>query len=165
LLPDFNSFTTAICWKLLHYSWQDPLQNRNNSYLPMTFAQQLNHKSRACIPNFKSIQINLITQTWFSSQLTQIFNIEQISILELYFIKYESNLKSTCMNTFTRYKSIQSTYQISSYEFIHSNQLKIWFQGNKSIQTCHSKQHMHIYPIQSTHMHPNKWDQLEIYLG
>ena len=47
----------------------------------------------------------LITQTWLRSQLTQIFNIGQISTIELYFIKYESNLKSTCLNTVTRHKS------------------------------------------------------------
>jgi hypothetical protein len=32
----------------------------------------LYHKSRACIPNFKPIKIDLITQTWLRSQLTQI---------------------------------------------------------------------------------------------
>ena len=32
----------------------------------------LYHKSRVCIPNFKWIQIDLITQTWLRSQLTQI---------------------------------------------------------------------------------------------
>jgi len=32
----------------------------------------LYHKYRACIPNFKPIQIDMITQTWLRSQLTQI---------------------------------------------------------------------------------------------
>ena len=59
------------------------------------------HKSRACIPNFKPIQIDLITQTQTWSQLAQIFNNGQILILELFFIKCESNLKLTCLNTFT----------------------------------------------------------------
>ena len=36
------------------------------------------HKCRACIPNFKPIQIDLIIQLWLSSQLTQIFNKGQI---------------------------------------------------------------------------------------
>jgi hypothetical protein len=30
----------------------------------------LYHKSRACIPNFKPIQLDMITQTWLKSQLT-----------------------------------------------------------------------------------------------
>jgi hypothetical protein len=68
------------------------------------------HKCRACMPNFKPIQIDLITQTWLRSLLAQIFNIGQISIHELFFNKYESNLKLTCLNTFTRHISIQSTY-------------------------------------------------------
>jgi hypothetical protein len=38
------------------------------------FYNILYHKSRACIPNFKPIQIDLITQLWLRSQLTQIFN-------------------------------------------------------------------------------------------
>jgi hypothetical protein len=68
------------------------------------------HKCRACIPNFKPIQIDLITQTWLRSQLAQILNNGQISIHELFFIKSESNLKLTCLNTFIRHISIQSTY-------------------------------------------------------
>jgi hypothetical protein len=52
----------------------------------------LYHKSRACIPNFKWIQIDLITQTWLRSQLAQIFNIGHIWAMKLYFIKCESNL-------------------------------------------------------------------------
>jgi hypothetical protein len=70
----------------------------------------LYHKTRACIPNFKPIQIDLITQTWLRSQLAQIFNVGQISIHELFFIKCESNLRLTCLNTLTRHISIQSTY-------------------------------------------------------
>ena len=46
----------------------------------------LYHKYRACIPNFKPIQVKLITQTQTWTQLTQIFNLGQISILELFFI-------------------------------------------------------------------------------
>jgi hypothetical protein len=68
------------------------------------------HKPRALIPNFKPIQIDLITQTWLRSQLAQIFNFGQISIHELFFIKCESNLRLTCLNTLTRHISIQSTY-------------------------------------------------------
>jgi hypothetical protein len=68
------------------------------------------HKCRACILNFTPIQIDLITQTWLRSLLAQIFNVGQISIHELFFIKSESNLKLTCLKTFTRHISIQSTY-------------------------------------------------------
>jgi hypothetical protein len=69
----------------------------------------LHHKSRACIPNFMPIQIDLITQTWLRSLLTQILwyrtDFNHLSILH----QIESNLESTCLNTFTRHKSIQST--------------------------------------------------------
>jgi hypothetical protein len=81
---------------LIHFSWN--------------FYSILFHKCRACIPNFKPIQIDLIIQTQTWSLLAQIFNFGQISIHELFFIKSESNLKLTCLNTFTRHISIQSTY-------------------------------------------------------
>ena len=70
----------------------------------------LYHNSRACIPNFKPIKIDLITKTQTWSQLTQIFNNGQISITWAILHQIESNLKSTCLNTFTRHKFIQSTY-------------------------------------------------------
>jgi hypothetical protein len=56
----------------------------------------LYHKSRACIPNFKSIQYDLVTQTQTWSQLAQIFNNGQISIhwaiLHQMWINLEINL-------------------------------------------------------------------------
>jgi hypothetical protein len=54
------------------------------------------HKCRACILNFKPIQIDLITQTWLRSLLAQIFNFGQISIhwaiLHQIWINLETNL-------------------------------------------------------------------------
>jgi hypothetical protein len=68
------------------------------------------HKSRACIPNFKPIQKDLITQTWLRSQLAQIFNSGQISIHWTILHQIELNLKLTGLNTLIRHISIQSTY-------------------------------------------------------
>ena len=66
---------------------------------------------------------------------------EKILITWAYFIKCESNLKSTCLNTFIRHKSIQSTYKKSPYELIQLKSIQTWLLINKSIQTSHSKQH------------------------
>ena len=73
---------------------------------PWNFYRISYHKSRACIQNFKPIQIDLVIQTQTWSLLDQIFNFGQISIHELFFIKGESNLKLICLNTFTRHISI-----------------------------------------------------------
>jgi hypothetical protein len=63
------------------------------------------HKFRACIPNFKPIQIDLVTQTWLRSQLAQIFNIGQIwihwAILHQMWIKLETNLFEYFHKTYT----------------------------------------------------------------
>jgi hypothetical protein len=67
---------------LIHFSWN--------------FYRIFFHKCRACIPNFKPIQIDLFTQTWLRSLLAQIFNFRQISIhwaiLHQIWIKLETNL-------------------------------------------------------------------------
>ena len=56
----------------------------------------LYHKFRACIPNFKPIQIDLITQTWLRSQLAQILqyrtDFNQLSYTSSNWIKLETNL-------------------------------------------------------------------------
>ena len=62
-------------------------------------------------------------------------------LLELFFNKCESNLKLTCLNTFTRHISIQSTYSKSSHEFIQHKSIQTWLLSYFSIQTSHSKQH------------------------
>ena len=69
----------------------------------------LYHKSRACIPNFKPIQIDLITQTWLRSQLAQIFKYRTDFNTWAILPQIELNLKLICLNTFTRHISIQST--------------------------------------------------------
>ena len=54
------------------------------------------HKSRACIPNLKAVQIDMITQTWLRSQLPQILQyrtyFNHLSILHQMWIKLETNL-------------------------------------------------------------------------
>jgi hypothetical protein len=80
-------------------------------------------------------------------------------------------------NTLSYSSSNWTKLEIDSFEYfyktyIHSIHLlkvilwtypfkstQIWLLIIKSIQTSHIKQHMHIYPIQSTYMHPNKLDQ------
>ena len=64
----------------------------------------------ACIPNFKPFQKDFVTQTQTWSQLAQIFNVGQISSNWAMLVQFESNLKSTWLNAFTRHISIQSTY-------------------------------------------------------
>jgi len=67
-------------------------------------------KCKEHILNFKPLQIDFITQTQTWSQLAQIFNIGQISSNWAILVQIESNLKSTCLNNFSRHISIQSTY-------------------------------------------------------
>ena len=73
LLPDFNSST------LLHAesccTIADKIYSKTKAYLIQflwNLYSILYHKSRACISNFKPIQIDLITQTQTWTQLTQI---------------------------------------------------------------------------------------------
>jgi len=67
-------------------------------------------KCTACIPNFKPLQIDLITQTQTWSLLAQFFKNGQISSNWAILVQIEPNLKSTWLNTFTRHITIQSTY-------------------------------------------------------
>ena len=100
----------------------------------------------------------MITQTWLRSQLTQICNNGQISILDLYFIKCESNLKLTCLNTFTRHIFIRWFNPLTQSHLMNLSNT------NQSKLDCYSIIHsiilkqatLHIYPIQSTHIHPNE---------
>ena len=79
------------------------------------------HKCRACIPNFKPIQIDLIIQLWLSSQLTQIFNKGQILSNWAILYRIESNLMSVYLNKLTRHISNHIPYWMSSHDHIHSN--------------------------------------------
>jgi hypothetical protein len=97
---------------LIQFSW--------NSY------NNLYHKSRACILNFKPIQIDLITQTQTWSQLAQIFNNWQISTLELFCIKSESNLKSICLNNFMTYIHSVHLLKVISWTYPFKP-TQIWF--------------------------------------
>jgi hypothetical protein len=45
----------------------------------------------------------------------------------------------------------------------NTNQSKLDYLANFPIQSSYSKQHMHIYLIQSTHMNSNEFDQQILY--
>ena len=80
------------------------------------------HKSRACIPNFKPIQIDLITQAQTWSQLAQIFNFGQISItwaiLHQIWIKLETNLFEYLHKTY-----IYSNHLLKVISWIYPTQI------------------------------------------
>ena len=101
----------------------------------------LYHKSRACIPNFKPIQIDLITETQTWSQLAQIFNLGQISItwaiLYQMWIKLETNLFEYFHKTY-----IHSIHLLKVILWIYPTQINPnLITKHLSIQSSHSKQH------------------------
>jgi hypothetical protein len=87
---------------------------------------------------------------------------DRFQSLELYFIKCESILKSTCLNTFTRHKSIQSTYSKSSHKFIQHKSIQTWLLSNLSIQTSHSKQHCKFIQFNQLICTKMKWSTRDI---
>ena len=96
-LPGIKSSTTAICWNCC--TMVDKIHSKTEVSLIQSswnLYRILHHKSRECIPNFRPIQIDLVTQTQTWSQLAQIFNLGQISItwaiLYQMWIKLETNL-------------------------------------------------------------------------
>jgi hypothetical protein len=103
----------------------DKIHSKTEAYLiqfSWNFYRNLCHKSRACIPNFKPIQIDLVTQAWLRSQLAQIFAIkDRFQSLELYFIKCELTLKLTCLNTLTRH--IHSIHLLKVILWIYPTQI------------------------------------------
>jgi hypothetical protein len=102
----------------------------------------LYHKSRACVPNFKSIQTDLVTQTWLSSQLAQFLNIGQVwttwAILHQIWINLETNLFEYFHKTyihsihllnviFWTYPTLVSSWSSKSKLQLNYLQAIIWF--------------------------------------
>ena len=74
-----DCYQILILPPLLHaencYTMADKIHSKTKASLTQfswNFYRISYHKSRSCIPNLKSIQRDLITQTWLRSQLAQI---------------------------------------------------------------------------------------------
>ena len=81
-------------------------------------------------------------------------------ILQQIWIKLDANLFEYYQNIYIHSKHILNVISWS-YSF---KLTQTWLLIFKSIQSSHSKQHKHIFSIQTSHMHPNEFDQQEIYL-
>jgi hypothetical protein len=101
----------------------------------------LYHKSRACIPNFKPIQIDLITQTWLRSQLTEILQyrtyFNQLSYTSSKWIKHKTNFIEYFHKTY-----IHSIHLLKVISWIYPTQINPnLITKHLSIQTSYSKHH------------------------
>jgi hypothetical protein len=168
-----DCYLISILPPLLHaenyYTIADKIYSKTEASL-IQFSWNLHilyhkYKYRACIPNFKPIQIDLITQTWLWSQLAQIFNhrIDFLSwaILHQMWINLEINLFGHFHKDIYLFNPLTKSHLMN---LSNTNQFKLDYWAIYPFK--HHIASNIAYLSNSINSYIPKWnDQLEIYFG